>query len=431
MEATGADVFGLLVDERGIVGQGLDGVLGEGEFQAFGFEQGGVLLEQGVFGLGEDADEIGFAERSHFHADGQAALKLGDKVGGFGDVEGAGADKKDVVGADHAVARVDGGALDDRQDVALDALAGDIGAVAGLTAGDFVDLVDEDDAHLLGALDGRAGDLVHVNELVFFFLDEVVEGFGDGHFALLFLLAEEAGEHVLDIDVHLLDALAGDDFKGGHGALADFDFDQALVELGFAELGAEFVTGAIGGVCGDRNGRGAGGIADRCNGREQQVEDALFGGLLGALGDFVELFLADHINGGFDQVAHHGLDIAADVADFGVLGGFDLRKRTAGQAREAAGDFRFADAGGADHQDVFGEDFFGHFGSELLAADTVAQSNGDGALGGGLADNVFVELDDDLARGEFVEGRKRLGLLSGDLAGEDDDVFLFGFSAHG
>ena len=106
--------------------------------------------------------------------------------------------------------------------VALHALAGDVGAVPAFAAGDLVDFVDEDDAHLLGAIGSNAGDVIHVDQLVFLFLDQVVEGFRDGHFALFLLLAEEAGKHVLDVDVHLFDALVGDDLKGGHGAFADF-----------------------------------------------------------------------------------------------------------------------------------------------------------------------------------------------------------------
>ena len=150
-----------------------------------------------------------------------------------------------MVGANHAIARIDRGAFHDRQNVALHALARDVGTVAGFAAGDLVDFVDEDDAHLLGALGGDAGDVIHVDELVFFFLDQVVEGFGDGHFAFLFLLAEKAGEHVFNVDVHLLHALIGHDFEGGHGAFADFDFHHALIEFAFAELGAQLVAGAF------------------------------------------------------------------------------------------------------------------------------------------------------------------------------------------
>ena len=72
-------------------------------------------------------------------------------------MEGACGDEEDVVGGDHAVLGVDGGALDDGEDVALDAFAADVGAVTALAAGDFVDLVEEDHAGVFDALDGERG----------------------------------------------------------------------------------------------------------------------------------------------------------------------------------------------------------------------------------------------------------------------------------
>ena len=83
----------------------------------------------------------------------------------------------------------------------------DVGAVAAFASGDLVDLVEEDDAGVFDALDGEARDLVHVDEAALFFLDEVVEGLDDLHLALLGALAEEAGEHVLEVDVHVFRAL--------------------------------------------------------------------------------------------------------------------------------------------------------------------------------------------------------------------------------
>src|SRR5208282_2718563 len=121
---------------------------------------------------------------------------------------------------------------------------------------------------------------------------------------------------------------------------------HALVELPFTQLGAQLFPGALGllalggqfafwstfGKWGRR--------------RKQKVEDAFFGGFLGAIGDFIEFFLADHVDGSFDKVPDHGFDVAPDVADFGVLGGFDFYERATGQAGQAAGNFRFADASG-------------------------------------------------------------------------------------
>ena len=92
-------------------------------------------------------------------ADREPALQLGHQVGRLGPVEGPGGDEEDVVGLDRPVLGVDGRPLDDRQEVALDALAGDVGplAAAVLAAGDLVDLVEEDDPRFLGQGDGRRG----------------------------------------------------------------------------------------------------------------------------------------------------------------------------------------------------------------------------------------------------------------------------------
>ena len=62
--------------------------------------------------------------------------------------------------------------------------------------------------------------------------------------------------------------------------------------------------------------------------------------------------------------------------------------------------------------------FFGSTSSrsspvELLAAPAVAQRDGDGALGVVLADDVAVELGDDLARGEV--GHRLAVLVGGDV----------------
>ena len=88
------------------------------------------------------------------------------------DVERAGRDEQDVIGAHHAVLGVDGGAFDDRQDVALHAFAADVGPVAALAPGDLVDLVEEDHAALLDALDRLAGDVLLVDEFLRLFSDE-------------------------------------------------------------------------------------------------------------------------------------------------------------------------------------------------------------------------------------------------------------------
>ena len=101
-----------------------------------------------------------------------------------------------------------------------------------------------------------------------------------------------------------------------------------------------------------------------------------------------------------EEICRRAMTIAADVADLGELGGLNLQERRLGEPGEAAGDFGLAAAGRADHQDVLRQDLVAQGVVELLAAPAVAQGDGDGPLGIVLADDVAVELGDDLARGQ-------------------------------
>src|SRR5215469_9419265 len=139
MQPAGADILSLLVHVGGKARDGLNGVFRDLQLHALGLEQRNILLDQRIFRLGEDAHEIFFLERLHFHTNRQAALQLGDQVGGLGDMEGAGGNKQNVVRTNHSVARVDGGAFDNRQNVALHAFARNIRAVPGFPPGYLVD----------------------------------------------------------------------------------------------------------------------------------------------------------------------------------------------------------------------------------------------------------------------------------------------------
>ena len=89
-----------------------------------------------------------------------------------------------------------------------------------------------------------------------------------------------------------------------------------------------------------------------------------------------------------------------DVAHFGELGGFDFHERRVREPREAARDLGLADARRPDHQDVLRRDLLPHRLVHLHAPPAVAQRDGHGALGRVLADDVLVQLLDDLSRRE-------------------------------
>ena len=129
---------------------------------------------------------------------------------------------------------------------------------------------------------------------------------------------------------------------------------------------------------------------------QQQVEQPFGDAFLGLGLDDDALLLLDHADGDVGQVADHAFDVAADVADLGVLGGLDLEERGADELGQPAGDLGLADAGGADHDDVLGRDVLAHLGRQLLPPPAIADGDGHGPLGGVLADDVFIQFGDDL-----------------------------------
>ena len=144
------------------------------------------------------------------------------------------------------------------------------------------------------------------------------------------------------------------------------------------------------------------GLARRDRGAcaDQRIEHALLGVELRLGGDLLALGVAHEPDARFEQVADDLIDVAADITDFGEFGGLDLDEGRARELGEAPRDLGLADAGRADHEDVLGQNLLAHVVIELLPAPAIAESDGDGALGVALADDVAVELGDDLAGGK-------------------------------
>ena len=134
-------------------------------------------------------------------------------------------------------------------------------------------------------------------------------------------------------------------------------------------------------------------------GRHQQIQQPLLGIALGALAHFLQTLLADHVDRDIHQVADHRLHIAADVSHFGELAGFYFQKRRICELGKTPRDFSFADARGADHEDVLGHHLLGHFRFQLLSPDPIAQRDRDCFFSVRLPDDILVELADNFARG--------------------------------
>ena len=113
----------------------------------------------------------------------------------------AGRDEQNVVRSHHAVLRVDGCSLDDRQNVALNTLAAHLRTMRAFASCDLVDFVDEDDSALFDTLDSRLRHALHVDQLLFLFLREKFQCLGHFHPPLACLPLKEPRQHVLQIDV--------------------------------------------------------------------------------------------------------------------------------------------------------------------------------------------------------------------------------------
>ena len=130
-------------------------------------------------------------------------------------MESTGGNEQHVIGFDHAVLGADGAAFDQRQQVALDALAGNIGARGLLASRDLVDLIDEDDAVLLGIPERLHLEILFVDHLAGFFIGQQLEGFLDLELAGLGACTAQILEQALQLLRQVLHAGRRHDLDAG------------------------------------------------------------------------------------------------------------------------------------------------------------------------------------------------------------------------
>ena len=439
MQPPGADVLHALVHLCRDARDFLHAVRGELERRAIRRAQRRVLLGEGILRLRHDAHEIGLGQRRELDANREAALQLRNQVARLGDMECARRDEEDVIGAHVAVTRLYRRTLDDRQEVALDAFAGHVGAGAlAALAGDLVDLVDEDDAVVFDAVQRLVHHVVHVDQLLQLFVDQDAARLVQMYRAALFLLRDQLLNHFAEIDVRPFHALRRlHHLQHRETLLLHLDLDVALLELPVFQLLAQLLTRAAAALLrlglGLRNfgldvalrrhdeqlarggsliTRDAGGRRRRAGGRrrqrrQQQVEETLLRTLFRRRIDVILALGADHVDRDVHQLAHHRLDVAADVAHFGELRGFNLEKRRSREPCQPARDLCFPDARRTDHDDVVRHDLVPDLFGRLGTAPAVADRDGDRLFRRFLPDDVAVQLGDDLLRRQLLQPGER------------------------
>src|SRR6185436_6140914 len=97
---------------------------------------------------------------------------------------------------------------------------------------DLVDLIDEDDAGRLRALQRLDDELVLVEQVLELFFFQDAPRFGDGNLAPR--LAAAAGQ-LLQVESQLLQALRAEEIDRAGALRRDFDLDLARIELAVAQ----------------------------------------------------------------------------------------------------------------------------------------------------------------------------------------------------
>ena len=329
-------------------------------------------------------DEVLLGQRLQLDADRQAALQLGQHVARLGEVERARADEQHVVGLHRAVLGGDGGAFDQRQQVALHAFAADR-AAAHVAETAILSISSRNTMPLASAL-ASATRATSSWSMRFSASSSTSLSHASGTLSLRRLRFWRPIALPIISDRLIIPTLPPPGMSNGiDGRVLDLDLDLDLVHRVLDDALAEALAGRLAGVLADQR-------------LEQPVHRRLAGGLAHRLAAAV-LLEPDRFLG---EVAGDLLDVAADVADLGELGRLDLDERRVGELGQPPADLGLAAAGRADHQDVLGRDLVAQLGAEPLAPPAVAQRHGDRALGLGLADDMLVERRDDGFGGESV-----------------------------
>jgi hypothetical protein len=132
----------------------------------------------------------------------------------------------------------------------------------------------------------------------------------------------------------------------------------------------------------------------------------------------VDALLAHQPHADLGEVADDAVHVATDVAHLCELGRLDFDERRAQEQRHAPRDLGFAHAGGADQDQVLGDNLVAQRRVDTQAAQAVADRHRHGALSLGLADDVLAQAGHDLPRRQLLKaaaGVFRPALLQRDL----------------
>ena len=191
----------------------------------------------------------------------------------------------------------------------------------------LVDLIQENNARVLDAIDRRPRHLVHVDQPLLFFLNQIFKCLVHLHLSFLGSRAKDVRQHVLDVDIHLLNTLVRHNFKGWKISLPHIDLNLPLVKLAFTQLLPQFFPRPRGRLGQRRpaidhnSARSSGSVPRPCGRRRRQknIQQPFFGVQLSLVSNVLEFFFTHIINRNLHQIAHHRLHITPHITNFRKL----------------------------------------------------------------------------------------------------------------
>ena len=232
MQSSGTNVLRVSIHILGHPGKPLDSIIGKLHRNTLSGQKRNILLDKSISRLRKNTNEIVLLQRIQLNPNGETPLQLRDKVAGLRHMEGSCRNKENMVGLHRTILRSNGAALDNRQNITLNAFTAHI-CPAGAALGRYlVNFVDEDNAALLSLLNGHLDNIVHVDEFIGFLLPEDLPGLCHRDLLVFLFLRNKLAEHILQILAHAVEIRPGEHSHHlGHFLLLQLHLDKLVLKL--------------------------------------------------------------------------------------------------------------------------------------------------------------------------------------------------------
>ena len=294
-----------------------------------------------------------------------------------------------MVRFDHAVFGGDTGSLDQRKQITLNALPGNFCTMTIASRCDLVDLIQKNNTVLLEHLQCPCFDRLFVDQFGGLFVGGKFHRLTDLQFAGMPFCLAQLAKHSAQLLSHVFHAGRAHYFHGLRQA-CKLHFNFTLGQQPFPQFLSEYLASDT--FCTTRK---LGICQLTARSRQQNIQNPLFGRIFGFAAHFAHFLNAGLFHSNVCQIADDRIHIFANITHLGKFGGFNLDEWGICQPGQPTRDFSFTNTSRPNHQDIFGGNFLTQARLHLLAAPAIAQSYRHRPFGLRLADDVFVQFQDD------------------------------------